>query len=202
MSNDTQNIIRHWREAVPNDRLAHLIRDASRAFHRALQVRLAQHGVPFGHWTFLRILWESDGLTQKELSERAGVMEPTTFTAMKAMESLGYIERKQIPTNKKNMYVHLSDQGRALKKLLVPMAEETNNVSIEGIASEHIKLTRTVLLAMIENLARDELQQEKATPARRKAAAASVGTKHAPEEKPERAATPDKQKPGRPSAKK
>ena len=172
MSNDTQNIIRHWREAVPNDRLAHLIRDASRAFHRALQVRLAQHGVPFGHWTFLRILWESDGLTQKELSERAGVMEPTTFTAMKAMESLGYIVRKQLPTNKKNMYVYLSEEGRALKTLLVPMAEDTNNVSIEGIAPEDLKTTRTVLLAMIENLARDELLQSTPT-ARRKSGAAA-----------------------------
>lgn len=170
MTNDTQNIIRHWREAVPNDRLAHLIRDASRAFHRALQVRLAEHGVPFGHWTFLRILWESDGLTQKELSERAGVMEPTTFIAMKAMESLGYIVRKQLPTNKKNMYVHLSDKGRALKKLLVPLAEETNNVSIEGIAPEDIKTTRAVLLAMIENLAKDELLQTPPT-TKRKAAA-------------------------------
>lgn len=175
MSNDTQNIIRHWREAVPNDRLAHLIRDASRAFHRALQVRLAQHGVPFGHWTFLRILWESDGLTQKELSERAGVMEPTTFTAMKAMESLGYIVRKQLPTNKKNMYVYLSDEGRALKKLLVPMAEDTNNVSIEGIAPENIKTTRTVLLAMIENLARDELLQT--TPTARRKPGAAAGRK-------------------------
>lgn len=179
MSNDTQNIIRHWREAVPNDRLAHLIRDASRAFHRALQVRLAQHGVPFGHWTFLRILWESDGLTQKELSERAGVMEPTTFTAMKAMESLGYIVRKQLPTNKKNMYVYLSEEGRALKKSLVPMAEDTNNVSIEGIAPEDIKITRTVLLAMIENLARDELLQSAPTARRKPGAAAG----HKPREK-------------------
>lgn len=176
MSNDTQNIIRHWREAVPNDRLAHLIRDASRAFHRALQVRLAQHGVPFGHWTFLRILWESDGLTQKELSERAGVMEPTTFTAMKAMESLGYIVRKQLPTNKKNMYVYLSEEGRALKKLLVPMAEDTNSVSIEGIAPEDIKTTRTVLLAMIENLARDELRQSTTTARRKPGAAAGNKT--------------------------
>lgn len=192
MSNDTQNIIRHWREAVPNDRLAHLIRDASRAFHRALQVRLAQHGVPFGHWTFLRILWESDGLTQKELSERAGVMEPTTFTAMKAMESLGYIERKQLPTNKKNMYVHLSDKGRALKKLLVPLAEETNNVSIEGIEPEHIKMTRTVLLAMIENLARDELLQDKATPARRRAAAATEGERHGKAGQAEKVKSPER----------
>lgn len=173
MSLDTQNIIHHWREAVPNDRLAHLVRDASRAFHKALQVRLAHHGVPFGHWTFLRILWEADGLTQKELSARAGVMEPTTFTAIKAMEALGYIERRQLPTNKKNMYVHLTKQGRALKKKLVPLAEETNHVSIEGLAAAEIAVTRKVLLAMIENLARDELLQSeppKARSARTKAA--------------------------------
>lgn len=159
MNMDTQNILHHWREAVPDDRLAHLVRDASRAFHKALQVRLARHGVPFGHWTFLRILWEADGLTQKELSARAGVMEPTTFTAMKAMEALGYIERRQLPTNRKNMYVHLTEQGRALKKVLVPLAEETNHLSIEGVAAAEIALTRKVLLAMIENLARDELLQ-------------------------------------------
>ena len=56
-------ILRHWREAVPNDRLAHLVKDATRVLNRALQLRLAAHEVPFGHWTFLRILWEHDGLT-------------------------------------------------------------------------------------------------------------------------------------------
>lgn len=169
MTNDTQTIIHHWREAVPNDRLAHLIRDASRAFQKALQVRLAHHGVPFGHWTFLRILWEADGLTQKELSERAGVMEPTTFAAMKAMESLGYIVRRQLPTNNKNVYVYLSSEGRALKAKLVPLAEDTNEVSIEGIEAKDLTTTRKVLLAMIRNLARDELRQ--APQVKRKAAA-------------------------------
>lgn len=177
MTNDTQNIIHHWREAVPNDRLAHLIRDASRAFQKALQIRLAQYGVPFGHWTFLRILWESDCLTQKELSERAGVMEPTTFSAMKAMEALGYIVRRQLPTNNKNVYVYLSDEGRALKKKLVPMAEDTNSVSIEGIAAGELKTTRKVLLAMIENLANDELLQT--PPAKRKAAASKPARQRA-----------------------
>jgi len=157
MSHDTQSIVRHWREAVPNDRMAHLIRDTERAFRRALQLRLALHAVPFGHWSFLRILWEADGLTQKELSDRAGVMEPTTFTAMKAMEALGYITRKQLPTNKKNMYVYLTDQGRALKEKLVPMAEDANRVSVKGVSLQDVKTARKVLLAMIENLARDEL---------------------------------------------
>src|SRR5258708_40124580 len=88
---EAQSMLTHWQEAVPNDRLAHLVKDVTRAFVRALQARLAQHGVTFGHWTFLRVLWETDGLTQRELSDQAGVMEPTTFAAIKAMEKLGYV---------------------------------------------------------------------------------------------------------------
>ena len=157
MKPPTTNTLHHWREAVPNDRTAHLIRDTERAFRRALQIRLAPFGVPFGHWSFLRILWDADGLTQKELSERAGVMEPTTFAAMKAMEALGYVSRKHLPTNKKNVYVYLTDQGRALKKELVPLAEEANHVSTQNIAPSDVATVRRVLLAMIENLAQDEI---------------------------------------------
>ena len=161
MKNDTQHILRHWREAVPNDRLAHLVRDTERAFRRALQARLAPHGVPFGHWAFLRILWESDGLTQKELSARAGVMEPTTFAAMKAMEAQGYVTRTQLPHNKKNVYVHLSERGRALKDLLVPLAVETNLVSTRGVSASDLAAARRVLLEMIANLAQDEASDQR-----------------------------------------
>ena len=156
MKDDTQHILRHWREAVPNDRVAHLVRDTERAFRRALQARLAPHGVPFGHWAFLRILWESDGLTQKELSARAGVMEPTTFAAMKTMEAQGYVTRSQLPHNKKNVYVHLSARGRALKDVLVPLAEETNRVSTRDLTKADVAVARRVMLAMIMNLAQDE----------------------------------------------
>jgi DNA-binding MarR family transcriptional regulator len=155
---ETTNILRHWREAVPNDRLAHLIKDATRALVRSLQLRLAEHSVSFGHWTFLRILWEGDGITQRQLSDEAGVMEPTTFAALKAMEKLGYIERRQLPNNKKNVYVFLTEQGHALKSKLVPLAEEVNALSVGGIASSEIAVTRKVLLAMIENLAKDEAE--------------------------------------------
>ena len=163
MTNDTQNILHHWRDAVPDDRMAHLIRDASRAFRRALQIRLARYGVPFGHWRFLRILWDSDGLTQKELSGRAGVMEPTTFTAMKAMESLGYIERRRVATNKKNVYVYLTSAGRELQNRLVPQAEDTNHISIKNVDPADLATARRVLLTMIENLAQDELEQSATT---------------------------------------
>ena len=171
----TATILRHWREAVPDDRLAHLVKDATRALVRALQMRLAAHKVSFGHWTFLRILWEGDGLTQRELSEEAGVMEPTTFTALKAMERLGYIARRQVGGDRKKVYVFLTPRGRALKRELVPLAEEVNAVAARGVRKADIAVTRAVLLAIIENLARDDAAQDKRMPSTR--ALARVGTK-------------------------
>jgi DNA-binding MarR family transcriptional regulator len=154
----TEVILRHWREAVPDDRLAHLVKDATRALVRALQMRLVEHGVSFGHWTFLRILWEHDGVTQRELSEQAGVMEPTTFSALKAMEQLGYVTRRQLPQNRKNIYVYLTAKGRALKEKLVPLAEDVNRVAVAGLAPEDVARSREILIAIIENLARDEAE--------------------------------------------
>ncbi|SAK50268.1 MarR family transcriptional regulator [Caballeronia glebae] len=153
---ETAEMLRHWHESVPNDRLAHLVKDATRSMVRALQMRLAEHAVSFGHWTFLRILWESDGLTQRELSEQAGVMAPTTFAAVTAMEKLGLVERQQRPENKKNTHVYLTAEGRALKDKLVPLAEEVNDISVTGLSERDIKVARKVLLTIIENLADDE----------------------------------------------
>jgi DNA-binding MarR family transcriptional regulator len=157
---NTQSILKHWHESVPDDRLAHLVRDAGRAFNKRLQVRLQKYNVSFGHWTFLRILWSSDGLTQKELSDLAGVMEPTTFSAIQAMEALGYVVRKQKPENRKNMYVHLTPKGKALKKALVPLAVDVNHVAVHGVSQAELLTTRKVLLKVIENLAQEEAQMD------------------------------------------
>ncbi|CAB3807004.1 hypothetical protein LMG28614_06509 [Paraburkholderia ultramafica] len=158
-------ILRHWREAVPHDRLAHLVKDAARAMVRGLQLRLTQYNVSFGHWAYLRILWERDGLTQKELSDEAGVMAPTTFTAVSAMEKLGYVVRRQSPENKKNTYVYLTAKGKALKGKLVPLAEEVNEIGVRGLKPSEIAVARKVLITLIENMAKDEA--DSSDPARR-----------------------------------
>lgn len=155
---DTQRLVLHWRDAVPDDRMAHLVKDATRALVRSLQTRLAEHGVPFGHWAFLRILWERDGLTQSELSREAGVMEPTTFTALKAMEARGYIVRRQFAGNRRKVHIFLTAKGRGLRRTLVPLAEAVNRVAVRGVASADIAATRRTLVAVLVNLAKDELQ--------------------------------------------
>ena len=68
---------------------------AERAALFASLTNLAEHGVSHGHWSFLRVLWEEDGLSQRELSTRVGMMEPTTVIALRGMEKAGLVRRSR-----------------------------------------------------------------------------------------------------------
>ncbi|MDB5776659.1 MAG: marR [Herbaspirillum sp.] len=145
------------REAEPNERMAHLIKLAFRGLSRGLQARLKKHSILYGHWTLLRILWRMDGMTQRQLSEQAGVTEPTAFGALQAMEKLGFITRQKMPNNGKQIRIFLTPKGAALKPLIVPLAEEVNRLALNGVSSDNLSITRRTLLTVIENLCADEL---------------------------------------------
>jgi DNA-binding MarR family transcriptional regulator len=150
---------RAWRDALHEERLTHLIKTAFRATSGALQRRLKQQDVLYGHWTFLRILWQTDGVTQRQLSEQADVTEPSTVTALQAMEKLGYITRQKMPGNKKQIRVFLTPKGKGLRSAIVPCAQAVNRIVVAGIPAEDLAATRRTLLAIIENLSGDDLEE-------------------------------------------
>jgi hypothetical protein len=66
-----------------------------------------------------------------------------------------------MPDNKKMVYVFLTPKGRSLKRKLVPLAEEVNRIAVENVKPKDIAMMRSVLLTMLENLARDEARLDK-----------------------------------------
>jgi DNA-binding MarR family transcriptional regulator len=148
-------------DARSSDRLAHLIKLVNRGFIRSLQLRLADKSVSIGHWIFLRILWEEDGLTQRELSQRSGLGEPTAFAALKAMEKLDYVRRQRSAEDLRKTKFHLSKRGKALEDELVPLAYEVNDVATAGIDRKHSAEIRKYLAVMLRNLEHDEERHRK-----------------------------------------
>ena len=161
---------RMWRDAVPNDRLGHVVKDLAREYARALQMRLMVHSVSHGYWSFLRILWECDGVTQRELSEFAGLTEPTTYSALKSMEALGYITRRRVPSDKRQICVYLTPEGRALKKRLIPLAEDLHRAATRGVSAEDLAHFRRIAVALTRNLLQDEIDLNRRMPPLRKVA--------------------------------
>ena len=141
---------------LSDERLAHLVRLVAKGFSRCLQIRLAKHGISFGHWTYLRVLWEQDGITQRDLSVRLGLMEPTVHSALTKMLKTGLIRREHKDGNRKKNYIYLSEAGRSLLAELEPLAVEVNEVASEGVPDDLVDQLRSALIHMYENLSLDE----------------------------------------------
>jgi MarR family transcriptional regulator, organic hydroperoxide resistance regulator len=132
--------------------IGYVLRDTYRGFSRVLQSKIAPHGVSIGQWYFLRVLWAEDGLTQRELSQRVGMMEPTTVTALNGMERRGYVKRVRNSKDRRKINIFLTDKGRALRARLLPFVPEINTVASRGISEADLDQLRTLLAAMKKNL--------------------------------------------------
>jgi DNA-binding MarR family transcriptional regulator len=132
--------------ALPlEDSLGYQVRDLNRLMQRALAQRIAPHGVTSGAWYFLRVLWEEDGLTQRELAARIGMQEPTAVTALRAMEEAGWITRARNAQDKRKAHVHLTSAGRALRETLLPEARAVIDQATSGMTAAE----RETLLALL-----------------------------------------------------
>ena len=58
--------------------------------------------------------------------------------------------------NRKKLFIFLTAEGKALRDVLVPLAEDVNRVAVGDVSPQLIEATRRTLLAMIQNLADDE----------------------------------------------
>lgn len=163
MSSSVQDEDQNGEFRYPLDEsFGHLVRDAHRAFNRAMQVRLERHDVTVGQWAFLRILWEQDGLTQRELAEMLGLMEPSAMFALNGLEKRGLIRRVQDPRDGRKRHIHLTPKGRELRRELVPYAMEVNRIALGHFDPDK---ARGLIHAVIENLQRDIVEQTRNQPA-------------------------------------
>jgi DNA-binding MarR family transcriptional regulator len=134
------------------DSAGYLLRMTHRSFARAVQAEIEPRGVTIGMWYFLRILWEEDGLTQRELSQRIEMMEPTTATALRNMEERNLVRRVRNATDKRKVNIYLTDEGRALRAALLPYARQVNDAALAGVSDEDAACFRRVLGRMRANL--------------------------------------------------
>lgn len=137
-----------------NESSGYLVRDAHRAFQRLLERRIAPHGVTRGQWYFLRVLWSEDGLSQRELSARVGMMEPTTVIALRGMEKAGLIRRVRSTNDRRVTHVRLTPKAKRMRDGLLKLARAINAQADEGISAADIAAFRRVIQRMTENLDR------------------------------------------------
>lgn len=139
-------------EFPPRLSSGYLVRDAHRAFQRLLERRIASYGVTRGQWYFLRVLWMTDGLSQRELSARVGMMEPTTVIALRSMAKSGLIQRLRSDDDRRKVRVLLTAKAKRLRNELLGVARTITEEAEQGIAGRDLAAFRRVIARMTANL--------------------------------------------------
>jgi DNA-binding MarR family transcriptional regulator len=142
-------------EAALDGSMGYLVRKTHQAFTRSLEQRIAPHGISLSMWFFLRLLWEQDGLTQRELSEELGLTPPTTVAAMDVLEQNGLIRRSRNVNDRRKVNIYLTKRGRELKVKLKPYADEVNRAALEKTSDKEIQTLFRLLSRMMDALNTD-----------------------------------------------
>jgi len=136
----------------PMESMGYLCRINFRMFSRALERRIARHGVSSGQWRSLRVLWEQDGITQRELSERVGATEATTVSMIRRLVRDGLVERRPDPADARKVRLPPTPRARRLRARLMPYVAEVNELALKGISEADRATVRRVLAQMYRNL--------------------------------------------------
>jgi len=93
----------------------------------------------------LRFLWEEDGITQVELSNRSQIDRTTIGGLIDRLEQSGLLKRLPHPEDRRAYKISLSAAGKKLEAELTPLAEELHRKILAPLTAEEIDTLTTIL---------------------------------------------------------
>ena len=111
-----------------------------------------ENGIDIGHsgWIVLSRLWEEDGLSQQEISDRSGVAKPNISTYCDKLEAQSYLVRADDPADRRNYRLFLTKKAKDLKDICQQLAQQSNEETAKNL-SEADRITLMQLLYRINS---------------------------------------------------
>lgn len=135
-----------------DDSLDFLIRDTRRLLLKRIEAHVAQYEIPLGAWFPLRILYEEDGITQRELSRKLGYLDAAAGAMLEVMEKLQFVRRKRNADDRRKINVFLTPLGRRIGKKTVALMHEINDQIVAGFSKRDAETLRRLLHRAHDNL--------------------------------------------------
>ena len=93
----------------------------------------------------------SQKTTQKELVELFKVSEGYTAKLLRKFEDLGYITRREDPSNRRQKIVELTDKGMKKTDELIKMIDEWERKVTSEMSDDEVKLLKSLLFKVVQS---------------------------------------------------
>lgn len=126
----------------------------SKAYQRAWAVmreEIEPYDLTPPQFGLLAFLWQHDGLTQVELSEKGQIDRTTIGGLVDRLEKVGLVERRQHPQDRRAFKIHLTERGKELEGPLSECAGRCLKKITRGLNEQEVSELRRML-----NILREE----------------------------------------------
>jgi DNA-binding MarR family transcriptional regulator len=93
----------------------------------------------------MRFLWEEDGITQVELSNKSQIDRTTIGGLIDKLEQLALVKRMPHPDDRRAYRISLTETGRNLEKELAPLADELQATILSPLTADEVGSLITIL---------------------------------------------------------
>jgi len=123
-------------------------------FRKRLTAMLKEAGYEITpeEFSLLSRLWEEDGITQTLLIEKTLKDKTRVTRLLGGLTKKSYVYRQIKEDDRRNQVVFLTEQGKALKVIIVPIVLELMSRAAVGITREEVDITQSVLRRIFSNL--------------------------------------------------
>jgi len=138
---------------VPLERsLGYHVRQLAETWQDVMDRRADAHGVTVTQWRYLRELWEEDGLSMGELTQRVGRQGPTTVVAVRLLERAGLVTVAKSDADRRKSFVHLTRRGQRLASSVAPLIREVNEEAVADLTESEIRTFKRFIVLIQRQL--------------------------------------------------
>lgn len=131
---------------------------ATHALTRAYRNALDKAGLTYTQYLVMLVLWESNGISVKEIGLRLDLNSATLTPMLKRIESAGFITRQRSNQDERILEVKLTDIGSNLK---YEIAKAQQSVECQtGLDQDEFIQLRDSLHRLIETMAKNTKQKQ------------------------------------------
>lgn len=137
---------------IDKDTLGFIICHADLKMKNNLLRKLKSFEITTEQWMIMNRLFESGGISQKELSERTLKDQGSLTRTLDRMEKKGLVKRQINPSDRRSFLISLTDKGLAVRNRIVPIAVECIEDAVKGFTEEEVDTLAALLKKLILNL--------------------------------------------------
>ena len=124
--------------------LGYVLRHTHKAVSRRLAAEGPNVGIAFKQYYYLRALFETNGISQVELSERVGVDQSTVVSVVDTLVRQKIVERRKDPADRRKALIYLTPKGRALRRSLRAAIDAVHVDALRGISASDLDSFRRI----------------------------------------------------------